>query len=163
MNALRSNTLCSLFYCYQQLCVLVHVLDPKLSSPASILLSYSPSLLFSSGRMLLVFLMYMTRKNWVASLAGHAMRSSSRGSHDLQNPCKEGLLVLYLVYCSLSPLNIGAACRDTNPSYSLFSTGRLLHQHGYNSNLQRTMIAGKKEWTVQYPGGHEEITFFSFL
>jgi hypothetical protein len=65
-------------------------LDPKLSSPASILLTYSPSLLFSSGRMLLVFLMYMTRKNWVASLAGHARRSSSRGSHDLQNPCKEG-------------------------------------------------------------------------
>jgi hypothetical protein len=25
------------------------------------------------------------------------------------------------------------------------------------------MISGKKEWTVQYPGGHEEIAFFSFL
>jgi hypothetical protein len=61
------------------------------------------------------------------------MRSGSRGSHDLQNPCKEGLSVLCLVYCSLSPFNIGAACRDTNPSYSFFSTGRLLHQHGYNS------------------------------
>jgi hypothetical protein len=68
--------------------------------------------------MLLVFLMYMTRQNWVPSRAGHAMRSSSRGIHDLQNPCKEGLSVLYLVYCSLSPFNIGAACRDTNPLYS---------------------------------------------
>jgi len=25
------------------------------------------------------------------------------------------------------------------------------------------MIAGKKEWTVQYPAGREEIAFFSFL
>lgn len=44
-----SNTLCSLFYCYQQLCVFVHILDPRLSSPASIPLTYSPSL-FSSGK-----------------------------------------------------------------------------------------------------------------
>ncbi len=49
-EAKLSNTLCSLFYCYQQLCVFVHILDPRLSSPASIPLTYSPSLLFSSGK-----------------------------------------------------------------------------------------------------------------
>jgi hypothetical protein len=100
-----SNTLCSLFYCCEQLCVFVHILDPRLSSPASIPLTYSPSLLFSSGRMFLVFLMYMTRKNWVPSLAGHAMRSGSRDSHDLQNSCEEGLSVfLSIVLFLLSTL-----------------------------------------------------------
>ncbi len=66
-------------------------------------------------------------------------------------------IVLFLLSTLVLPVGTQIHC------ILLFSTGRLLHQHGYNSNLQRAMISGKKEWTVQYPGGHEEIAFFSFL